>query len=59
MTPMHDAAFKGHTKLYQFLLRIDSKIPLDLDIKDKLGYLSADYLGNFQYEFPPDIPQAK
>lgn len=59
MTPMHDAAFKGHSKAYQMLLKSSSDISLDLGIRDKLGYLAADYLGNYQYEFPPDLPSSK
>ena len=59
MTPMHDAAFKGHSKVYHMLLKCSSAKPVDLEIRDKLGYLAADYLGNYQYEFPPDLPSTK
>ena len=66
MTPVHDAAFKGHTKLYQALIKLSPHTGMDTgvcsvdpNIRDKLGYLSSDYLSNFQYEFPPDLPGMK
>ena len=59
MTPLHDAAFKGHVKLYQHLLKQSADGPVDLTIKDKLGYVCSEYLGNYQYDFPPDLPDTK
>lgn len=55
-TPLHDAAYKGHPKLHQKFLNMITPIPINLNLKDKLGYLASDYLGNYQYEFPPDLP---
>lgn len=59
MTPMHDAAFKGNSKLYQALLKLHPSLPVDPEIRDRLGYASSDYLGNYQYEFPPELPASK
>lgn len=59
MTPVHDAAYKGHTKLYQALFKFPPAQPMDPEIRDKLGYVAADYQGNYQYEFPPVLPATK
>lgn len=42
LTPLHEAAFGGHTVLFQELSR-DKRA--DLTIKDSMGYVAADYLG--------------
>jgi hypothetical protein len=55
-TPLHDAAYKGHPKLYKDFLNMTTSIPVNPNLKDKMGYLASDYLGNYQYEFPPDLP---
>lgn len=50
MTPVHEAAYRGHTGLYQVLCR---NVSADLTIKDAMGYLAADYMSDFS------IPAAK
>lgn len=63
MTPIHDAAFRGNTKLYHALVKssqnTNTNAVVDLTIKDKLGYISSEYIGNYQYEFPPELPATK
>ena len=54
MTPIHEAAYRGHNKLYQHL---SGQSGADLTIKDRLGYTAADYLGNYTSKYPPSLPR--
>jgi hypothetical protein len=44
MTPVHEAAYRGHTGLYQVLCKNPSA---DLSIRDAMGYSAADYMSDF------------
>jgi hypothetical protein len=52
---VHDAAYKGHTKIYRLLSKVPSA---DRQAKDKLGYTAADYVSILaaEGEMPPLPP---
>ncbi len=49
MTPLHEAAYRGHGSLYQVLSRNPGA---DLSIRDLLKYTAADYLGDLSVVRP-------